>query len=166
MNFTNRTILITGGNSGIGQALAEALQAHSNRIIITGRNPASLNAALERNPAMTGYTLDVTDPAALEAFAAQVLADHPALDAVILNAGIMETEDYAAAPVALGAMERTIATNLVAPIRLAAATESRDCSPRDGVRTLVAFGRAERPESELLFILFGKRRGVCVGMGR
>ena len=53
-----------------------------------------------------------------------------------------------------------------APIRLAAATESGDCSPRDGVRTLVAFGRAERPESELLFILFGKRRGVCVGMGR
>ena len=121
MIFTNRTILITGGNSGIGQALAEALQAHGNRIIITGRNPASLNAALERNPAMTGYTLDVTDPAALEAFAAQVLADHPALDAVILNAGIMETEDYAAAPVALGAMERTIATNLAAPIRLAAA---------------------------------------------
>lgn len=76
---------------------------------------------LERNPAMAGYVLDVTDAAALAAFSANVLTEHPDLDTVILNAGIMEAEDYTADPVRLDVAERTIATNLVAPIRLAAA---------------------------------------------
>ncbi|MDP0927960.1 SDR family NAD(P)-dependent oxidoreductase [Paracoccus onubensis] len=121
MQFTNRKILITGGNSGIGQALAEALQARGNRIVITGRKQASLRQMLDRNPDMAGYMLDVTDEAALAAFPAGLLADHPDLDAAILNAGIMEAEDYTADPVSLDVAERTIATNLTAPIRLAAA---------------------------------------------
>lgn len=121
MTFSNRTILITGGNSGIGRALAEALQAKGNRIIITGRKQTSLQAVLARNPAMAGYVLDVTDEAALAAFPAKLLFEHPELDAVVLNAGIMEPEDYTADPVSLDVAERTITTNLVAPIRLAAA---------------------------------------------
>ncbi len=121
MTFAHRTILITGGNSGIGQALAEALQASGNRMIITGRNRASLQATLDRNPGMTGHELDVTDAAALAAFPARVLARHPDLDTVILNAGIMEAEDYTADPVSLDVARRTIATNLTAPIQLAAA---------------------------------------------
>ncbi|GGB18795.1 SDR family oxidoreductase [Allosediminivita pacifica] len=121
MALTNRTILITGGNSGIGRALAEALQAKGNRIIITGRKPHSLQAALDANPAMAGYTLDVTDEAALASFPARLLSEHPDLDTVILNAGIMEAEDYTADPVQLDVAERTIATNLTAPIRMAAA---------------------------------------------
>lgn len=121
MTFINRTILITGGNSGLGKALAEALQAKGNRIIITGRKQDSLQATLDSNPAMTGYALDVTDEIALGAFPAKVLSAHPELDTVILNAGIMEAENYTADPVQLDVAERTIATNLVAPIRLAAA---------------------------------------------
>jgi len=120
MTFTNRTILITGGNSGIGQALAETLQAKGNRIIITGRKPTSLRATLDRNPDMAGYALDVTDEAALATFSTTLLTEHPALDTVILNAGIMEPEDYTADPVSLDVAERTITTNLLAPIRLAA----------------------------------------------
>ncbi|MGC0224157.1 SDR family oxidoreductase [Pseudooceanicola nitratireducens] len=121
MSFTNRTILITGGNSGIGQALARALLSHGNRVIITGRNRDSLARTLEETPELVGYPLDVTDPAALAAFPAQVLADHPDLDTVILNAGIMEAEDYTADPVVTEVADRTIATNLTAPIHLAAA---------------------------------------------
>ena len=68
MTFTNRSILITGGNSGIGLALAEALQSKGNRIIITARNRDSLQAVLQRNPEMAGYRLDVTDESSLAAF--------------------------------------------------------------------------------------------------
>lgn len=121
MTVTNRTILITGGNSGIGQVLAEGLQALGNRVIITGRKQDSLQTVLDRNPEMAGYVLDVTDDIALSAFPDRVLAAHPDLDTVILNAGIMEAEDYTTDPVELDIAERTIATNLVAPIRLAAA---------------------------------------------
>lgn len=42
MRFYLGTIPITGGNSGIGRALAEALTALSARIVITGRNPETL----------------------------------------------------------------------------------------------------------------------------
>ena len=120
MSFTNRTILITGGNSGIGLALAEALQSKGNRIIITGRKRESLHAVLDRNPDMVGYQLDVSDDVALAAFPARVLGDHPDLDTIILNAGIMEGEDYTANPVTLDVATRTISTNLSAPITLAA----------------------------------------------
>lgn len=121
MTLTNRTILITGGNSGIGRALAEALQTGGNRVLITGRNRSSLQATLDRNPAMRGYVLDVTDTAALDDFASRIVAEQPDLDTVILNAGIMEAEDYTADPVQMDVAERTINTNLIAPIRLAAA---------------------------------------------
>lgn len=121
MALTHRTILITGGNSGIGQALAQDLQAKGNRIIITGRKPDSLQAVLDENPGMVGYVLDVTDRDALAAFPPMVVAEHPELDTVILNAGIMESEDYTADPVDLDVAERTIATNLTAPVHLAAA---------------------------------------------
>ena len=46
MDFRKATILITGGNSGIGRGLAQALAAIGARIIITGRNPVSLVGAL------------------------------------------------------------------------------------------------------------------------
>lgn len=121
MALISRTILITGGNSGIGLALARALQARGNRIVITGRKEASLSAVLAANPAMAGYVLDVTDAAALAAFPARVIAEHPDLDTVILNAGIMEAEDYTGDPVDPEVARRTIATNLTAPIELAAA---------------------------------------------
>jgi uncharacterized oxidoreductase len=121
MNFTNRKILITGGNSGIGQALAEALQTKGNTVVITGRNQESLEAMLARHPDMAGYRLDVTDTASLTAFSERLLAEHPDLDAVILNAGIMEAEDYTADTVNTDVAMRTIATNLIAPIHLAAA---------------------------------------------
>ncbi|QUS35702.1 SDR family oxidoreductase [Falsirhodobacter algicola] len=121
MAFTDRTILITGGNSGIGRALAEALQAKGNRIIITGRKPDSLKDTLDGNPEMAGLALDVLDDAALAAFSKRLLAEHPDVDTVILNAGIMEAEDYTTDPVSTDVAEREIATNLLAPIRLAAA---------------------------------------------
>lgn len=121
MSFTNRTILITGGNSGIGRALAEALQAQGNRVIVTGRNPESLAGTLAANPGMAGYALDVTDASAVDSFAAQVVADHPTLDTIILNAGIMETEDFTADTISLDVALRTFATNLLAPMQLAAA---------------------------------------------
>ncbi|WEK40284.1 MAG: SDR family NAD(P)-dependent oxidoreductase [Candidatus Brevundimonas colombiensis] len=121
MNINDATILITGGGTGIGRALAEALHARGNRIIITGRRADVLKATAAANPGMAWATLDMEDAAAIAAFGAQVVKDHPALDAVILNAGIMQSEDLKAQPFDLAVAERTIATNLLGPIRLTAA---------------------------------------------
>lgn len=121
MNINDATILITGGGTGIGRALAEALHARGNRIIITGRRADVLKATAAANPGMAWATLDMEDAAAIAAFGAQVVKDHPALDAVILNAGIMQSEDLKAQPFDLALAETTIATNLLGPIRLTAA---------------------------------------------
>lgn len=121
MNITGNTILITGGGSGIGRGLAEALHAHGNRIIITGRREAALAEVTAANPGMALAPLDIADPAAIRAFAARVVKDHPALNVVINNAGIMQAEDLKAEVFDLDTVEATITTNLLGPIRLTAA---------------------------------------------
>jgi uncharacterized oxidoreductase len=121
MNITGNTILITGGGTGIGRALAEALHARGNQIIITGRREAPLKAVADANPGMAWAALDVADPVAIRAFAAQVVKDHPALNVVINNAGIMQAEDLTAEPFDLDVVDATITTNLLGPIRLTAA---------------------------------------------
>ena len=121
MDFTKATILITGGNSGIGRGLAIALSERGAKVIVTGRNEASLNETLKDNPALSGYQLDVTDKDGLNEFAASVVKDHPDLNVVIHNAGIMERENVLADVYDVDVAERTITTNLLAPIWLTSA---------------------------------------------
>lgn len=120
MQTTGNTILITGGGSGIGRGLAEAFHRQGNQVIISGRRQAVLDEVISANPGMVAMTVDMTDAAAITAFAQSVIAQFPALNAVINNAGIMVSEDLVAGSY-LDIAEDTIATNLLGPIRLTAA---------------------------------------------
>lgn len=121
MHISGNTILITGGGSGIGRALAEKFHAAGNQVIITGRNAASLDAGAAANPGMAAMTFDVADPQSCAHFAANITATYPALNVVLNNAGIMQNEDLLTAPANLQTTEQTIATNLLGPIRLTSA---------------------------------------------
>jgi uncharacterized oxidoreductase len=121
MNITGNTILITGGGTGIGRGLAEALHARGNRIIITGRREATLAEVAAANPGMAFAPLDIADPAAVRAFATRVVKDHPALNVLINNAGVMRAENLKAGTFDFDTVEETITTNLLGPIRLTAA---------------------------------------------
>ncbi len=121
MKISGNTVLITGGGSGIGRALAEAFHKAGNRVIISGRRKAALDEVTAANPGMASMVMDATDAAGIRAFAEALVKAHPTLNAVINNAGIMRPEDIAAAPDYLETAEETVATNLLAPIRLTAA---------------------------------------------
>ena len=121
MQVTGNTILITGGGTGIGRALAEGFHALGNQVIISGRRAEVLQEVTAANPGMAWATMDAGDAAGIRAFADKLIADHPNLNAVINNAGIMKNEDIATAPDYLDIAEETITTNLLAPIRLTAA---------------------------------------------
>lgn len=119
MDIKGNTILITGGGSGIGRALAEAFHARGNQVVIAGRRQAALDETTAANPGMASALLDIEDPSSIGPFAEQLTRDHPALNVVIHNAGIMRPEDIKDG--ATDAAEATIATNLLGPIRLNAA---------------------------------------------
>ena len=121
MNTTGNTILITGGGSGIGRGLAEAFHKLGNHVIIAGRRKQVLDETVTANPGMSSAVLDIENAASIRAFAAKLIADFPALNAVILNAGIMRPENVLAEPWDLSDAEATITTNLLGPIRLTAA---------------------------------------------
>jgi uncharacterized oxidoreductase len=121
MNFAGCTILITGGGSGIGRGLAEAFHALGNQVVIAGRRQQALDETIAANPGMKSLTLDVESPAAIRAFAAQIMADFPALNVLINNAGIMRPEKLLAQQQDLADAEAMVTTNLLGPIRLTAA---------------------------------------------
>ncbi|MDO9418803.1 SDR family oxidoreductase [Pararhizobium sp.] len=120
MNMTGNTILITGGGSGIGRALAEAFHRLGNQVIISGRRAGVLKEVTDANPGMAALTVDMGDADSIKAFAETLIKNHPSLNAVLNNAGIMKPEDIKGADY-LAIAEETIATNLLGPIRLSAA---------------------------------------------
>lgn len=120
MEMSGNTILITGGGSGIGRALAEAFHRRGNQVIIAGRRKALLDEVIAANPEMQALGLDIASGDAIRAFAAELVGRHPSLNVVVHNAGIMRAERVDAAE-ALEIAEATIATNLLGPIRLNAA---------------------------------------------
>ena len=121
MNLTGNTILITGGGSGIGRGLAEALHALGNQVVIAGRRQQALDETTAANPGMKSLPLDVENPAAIRAFAARVSGEFPALNVLINNAGIMRAEKLLDQQENLADAEAIVATNLLGPIRLTAA---------------------------------------------
>ena len=145
MKMTGNTILITGGNGGIGRALAEAFLAKGNEVIVTGRDKAKLEDVVSANPGIHAIELDVANADAITAFAKKITADFPALNVVINNAGIMRPEDTTEASVETA--EATIATNLLGPIRLTTALLPHLLTKDDASVLTVSSGLAFLPRT-------------------
>lgn len=121
MKTTGNTILITGGGSGIGRALAEAFHDRGNRVIIAGRRRALLDQVAADRPGMVGLTLDVDDPAALSRLAADARARFPELNMLIANAGVSRAEDMTAEGWDASDAEAIVTTNILGVLRVTAA---------------------------------------------
>lgn len=117
MKADGNTILITGGGSGIGEALAHRLHDVGNHVIIAGRRLDALSRAAHGRNRMAIMQVDLDDANSIETFADRVIAEHPALNVLINNAGIMRFETLAQRR-DLADAEATVSTNLLGPIRM------------------------------------------------
>lgn len=144
MNPTGNTILITGGGSGIGEALAHRFHDRGNTVIIAGRREAPLDAAIAGRANMHGMLLDIDDAAGITAFAAEVTARFPALNVLVNNAGIMRMESLDSTR-DLAAAEATISSNLLGPIRMTDALIDHLVARGDGAVVNVTSGLAFVP---------------------
>lgn len=93
----NKTILITGGTTGIGLATAQLLSAEGAKIIVTGRNPATLAAARAQLPPGTIFIQsDSSSLAEAQQLGTEVRRHVDRLDGAFLNAGIAQFAPFGA----------------------------------------------------------------------
>lgn len=144
MKQTGNTILVTGGGSGIGAALAHRLHDQGNTVIVAGRRQDALDQAVAGREAMHAMTLDVESADGVADFALRLLAAHPALNVLVNNAGIMRFEELDRTR-DLGDAEATIATNLLGPIRVTNALIDHLSAQPDAAIVNVSSGLAFTP---------------------
>ncbi|MBP0495095.1 SDR family oxidoreductase [Pararoseomonas indoligenes] len=120
MQLTGNTIFITGATSGIGRALAESFHRLGNKVIIAGRRRKLLDEVTAANPGMGGMELDIADTDSIAAAAARLIAEFPALNVLVNNAGIMPLDDPSM-PVNDAVSQRILETNMLGPIRMTSA---------------------------------------------
>jgi 3-oxoacyl-[acyl-carrier protein] reductase len=105
-----RSVLVTGGNRGIGRAIAEAFVALGDRVAVTSRSGGGPEGALH-------LTCDVTDAAAVEQAFADAEAAHGPVEVLVANAGI--TADTLLLRMSEDDWSSVIETNLTGTFRLA-----------------------------------------------
>lgn len=117
MKLSGNTILITGGGSGIGRALAEALHERGNQIVVADRKAAALKDVTDANPGIRSVELDVSLAASIGSVVPRLIADLPSLNVVINCAGIMFDDDVGE-PIDDGRLADIVAINLFGPMRI------------------------------------------------
>src|SRR5258706_4041472 len=115
MQLTGNTVLITGGGSGIGLTLAEALVERDNEVIIAARSLDKLRTAQDRG--LQIINADVSDAESVRSLARIVVEKYPSTNVVVHNAALCKREDLVGGGNAQ-VREQTVSTNVLGPMRL------------------------------------------------
>ncbi len=119
MITTNNKVLITGGSSGIGLAIARKFKELDNEVIITGRDQAKLEKVAKKH-GFECINCDLSDNNGANALVDIIKKHHPDLNIFINNAGVQFNYSFLE-PVDYEKIEQEIQVNLIAPINLCAA---------------------------------------------
>ena len=119
MKTTGQTILITGGASGIGLALAEKFLSAGNTVAICGRRADKLAEAKGKHPALITKACDIAEASGREELRAWAGRELPKLNVLVNNAGIQQRIAMREPP-DWETLRAELAINLDAPIHLAA----------------------------------------------
>jgi len=129
VDFTGRTVIVTGGTRGIGRVIAETFLASGADVLICGRNePEQLPAASGRQAVFTAA--DVRDPSRAKAVVDAAVDAFGRLDVLVNNAGGSPNAD--SATVSPRFVERIIALNLLAPFYVSQPANAVMQQQRDG----------------------------------
>ena len=119
MNLSHNTILLTGGASGIGLALATRFLQAGSQVIVVGRRANKLAEAQQLYPALITRQCDVADAAERVELVRWATATYPRLNLLVNNAGIQNRIQLAEAGADWDAVRQEIVINVEAPIHLA-----------------------------------------------
>ncbi|NJP45765.1 SDR family oxidoreductase [Actinacidiphila epipremni] len=145
MNISGNTVFIPGSTSGIGLALALALHARGNTVVVGGRRTELLDRIAAEHPGLGTVVIDTTDPASIRVATEDVLARYPDLNVLVTMAGIMHIEDWHRPADFLASAESVVTTNVLGPIRLIAAFVEHLQSRPDATIMTVSSGLAFTP---------------------
>ena len=122
MNITGNTVLITGGATGIGFALAEVFLKKDNDVIICGRRERKLKQAKRKLPGIHIKRFDVAKEKERQKLFRWVTSNFSDVNILVNNAGIQRQFDFTSRKIVkpFHSKDDEIAVNLVAPIRLCA----------------------------------------------
>lgn len=116
MLLVDRTIVITGGTSGIGKELVNLLSGQCKEIIVLGRNSHSLDSVKKRFGNVSCYKCNIDNQNELETIVHQTIRNHPEISLVINNAGIQHVPKFLDDEFNFEGIEVEVRTNLIAPI--------------------------------------------------
>jgi NAD(P)-dependent dehydrogenase (short-subunit alcohol dehydrogenase family) len=88
MRFKDKIVLVLGGNSGMGLCAAQMFAGEGGKVHLTGRDQATIDAAVAGIPGATGYRSDIADPAATDAVVSAIEATDGRIDVLHINAGV------------------------------------------------------------------------------
>lgn len=111
----SRVVLVTGGGTGIGAAVARLLAAAGDRVVICGRREAPLRAVAEETGAHV-VVADVSDPAGVAEVVESAVATYGRLDGLVLNHGIIHVGGIA--DITPEQWDETLRVNLTSPFLL------------------------------------------------
>ncbi|HTI93155.1 MAG TPA: SDR family NAD(P)-dependent oxidoreductase [Puia sp.] len=118
MNTTNKTILVTGGGSGIGFQIAKLFSEKGNRVIITGRNEEKLKEAAIKLKNVNYLAADVTKEKDLDNLVTFVTSNYAGLDILVNNAAVTTIYKLGADADAFEKAKGEIETNYLSVINL------------------------------------------------
>ena len=118
MITTENTVLITGGSSGIGLALAKRFVLLKNKVIITGRNVIKLEQIKNDFPEIITFAGDLTNKKSLDELVLFIEQQHLGLNVLINNAAVQYNYNFTNEPELIYKIDYEVSANITAPIKL------------------------------------------------